>query len=80
MLDDAIWIPVITGLVELFKDVGFPKRFAPLLALTFGVIAGLFYTSPHDPAGGVLSGVVMGLASVGLYSGPKNLTNTGVKQ
>lgn len=71
-IDDAALVAVITGLVELIKGVGFPKRFSPLLALLFGLAAGYFYVSPD--AQGILQGIVMGLASVGLYSGPKNLT------
>lgn len=78
--DDAMLVAIVTGLVELAKQSGFPKRFAPLLALACGIAAGVFYVNPGDLTAGILSGIVMGLASVGLYSGPKNLTKTGVKQ
>ncbi|MFC4075212.1 hypothetical protein [Salinithrix halophila] len=70
--DDAVLIAVITGLVELIKRSGLPKRFVPLLALALGIAAGVFYVS-HDLAQGILSGIVLGLSAVGLYSGPKNL-------
>lgn len=76
--DDAALVAVITGLVELAKQSGFPKRFTPVLALALGIAAGVFYVSPGDLAAGILSGVVMGLAAVGLYSGPKNIRE-GVK-
>ncbi|SMO55194.1 hypothetical protein [Melghirimyces algeriensis] len=75
--DDAMLIAVITGLVELFKDVGFPKRFAPLLALACGIAAGVFYVNPGDLTAGILSGIVMGLSAVGLYSGSKNMVKKG---
>lgn len=71
--------PVIIGLVEIAKQTGFPKRYTPLLALALGIAAGVFYVSPDDLATGILSGIVMGLASVGLYSGPKNVAKGKVK-
>jgi hypothetical protein len=70
--DDAAMVAVLTAVVELFKGVGLPKRFAPVLALLLGLGAGYFCVSPDTQ--GILAGIVMGLASVGLYSGPKNLT------
>jgi hypothetical protein len=70
-MDDAALVAVITGIVELVKGAGFPSRFSPVLALLLGLGAGYFYVSPD--AQGIFSGIVMGLAAVGLYSGPKNL-------
>jgi hypothetical protein len=73
---DAIVVPLILGLVEVAKQLGLPARFAPALALALGVVAGVLYVSPGDPVEGVLVGLVMGLAAVGLWSGPKNLVRS----
>lgn len=65
-------IPVIVGVVELLKRIGLPVKWAPLAALALGQAAGLLYVAPGDPLKGVLAGVVLALAAVGLWSGPKN--------
>jgi len=72
-LDDAAFVAIITGLVSLSKEAGLPTKWSPLLSLLFGMLAGIFYISPGDLLGGILNGIVLGLASVGLYSGPKNI-------
>jgi len=66
-------IPVIIGLIEVAKAGGLPKRFAPILALVLGILAGIVYVDPESVKGGVLKGVAIGLASVGLYSGTRNV-------
>jgi hypothetical protein len=33
-------IPIVVGLVEVFKNLGFPERFAPLASIAFGVTSG----------------------------------------
>lgn len=66
-------IPVVVGLVEVAKIGGVPKRFAPLLALALGIVAGIVYLNPEYIKGGVLKGIAVGLASVGLYSGTRNI-------
>ena len=71
--DDAAIVGLIMALVQLAKETGLPARFAPLLALALGVVAGVFVLSPGDVVQGIVSGVAMGLAAVGLYSGSKNV-------
>lgn len=66
-------IPIITGLCELGKQLGIPKRWIPLLSLVLGILFGVIYLYPSDVLRGVLEGLIIGLSSVGLYSGPKNL-------
>lgn len=66
-------IPIITGLCELAKQLGVPKKWIPLLSVVLGVFFGVFYVSPSNVLEGVLQGLVIGLSSIGLYSGPKNL-------
>lgn len=66
------FIPLILGVVEVFKGVGLPKRFLPLLSLSLGILAGIFYVYPDDLRSGVIVGIVYGLSASGLYSGTKN--------
>src|SRR5690554_7580483 len=71
--DDAALVGLIMALVEAAKRTGMPARFAPLLALALGVVAGVFLVSPGDVVQGVVWGIAMGLVFVGLYSGGKNV-------
>lgn len=64
-------IPAITALVEIAKRSGMPDRIAPLLALVLGLAAGLVYVAPDDWRAAILAGLVMGLSSMGLWSGGK---------
>jgi len=77
--DDAAVVGLIMALVQLAKESGFPARWAPLLSLALGVAAGIFVVSPGDVVQGILAGVAMGLAAVGLYSGAKNVTKGSEK-
>ena len=65
-------VPVIMGLVELLKRVGIPKKYVPVFAILLGILCGLYYLAPDDP-GKPFLGIVMGLSSIGLYSGTKIL-------
>lgn len=69
---DVALIPLITALVGLFRQLGLSPRWAPLVAVVLGVVAGVVYVAPHDFAQGVLVGLALGLSAVGLYSGVKN--------
>jgi len=71
-------IPLIVGIVELAKKLGLPDKFAAVLSAVLGVVIGLVYVAPNDPAKGVLIGLSMGLSASGLYSGVKN-TAEGIK-
>ncbi len=75
---DVAIIPLIVGLVELAKKLGLPDKFAAVLSAVLGVVIGLVYVAPDDPAKAVLVGLSMGLAASGLYSGVKN-TVEGIK-
>ncbi len=72
-------VPIIMGLIELLKRVGIPKRLTPLFAVLIGILSGLYYISPDDPKKAVMLGIVLGLSSIGLYSGTKN-TYEGFKE
>lgn len=75
---DVAIIPLIVGVVELAKKLGLPDKFAAVLSAILGVVIGLVYVAPNDPAKAVLVGLSMGLAASGLYSGVKN-TVEGMK-
>ena len=76
---DVAIVPLIMGVTELFKIVGLPNKFAPVLSAVLGVLIGLVYIAPENPLEGILVGLSMGLAASGLYSGTKN-TVEGVKK
>ena len=75
---DVAIIPLIVGMVELAKKLGLPDKFAAVLSAILGVVIGLVYVAPNDPAKAVLVGLSMGLSASGLYSGVKN-TVEGIK-
>lgn len=76
---DIAIIPVITGLIEIAKKMGLPKKFSPLIALALGIIAGVVYIEPQDVAGGIIIGIAVGLSASGLYEYSKD-TIEGVKK
>lgn len=69
-------IPLILGLVELFKRAGVSARWSPFVAVILGVLAGIFYIST-DIKEGIIIGLMLGLSASGLYSGAKNFTSSG---
>lgn len=66
-------IPCIIGLGTLFLQVGFPKKFVPLVNLALGIAAGIVLLYPADIRSGAVVGIFIGLSSSGLYSGVKNV-------
>lgn len=70
-------VPLIVGLVEVAKGAGLAARWAPLLAVGLGVAisAGWRAAAGGLAADGwvaaVLSGLALGLAAAGLYSGAR---------
>lgn len=74
---EVILVPVLIGLLEVIKKTGFNSKFIPALAIVLGVVLGVIY-SGCELKEGILMGIVVGLSSVGLYSGVDN-TLKGVK-
>lgn len=70
---ELVLIPILTGISELAKRVGLPAKWTPLFSVMLGVVFGVLYVSPNDFMSGIVNGLVIGLSSVGLYSGPKNI-------
>lgn len=65
-------VPIIVALVQVAKMVGLPNKFAPLVAIGVGIfISFLFGHESGDMSQTILSGVIYGLSSSGLYSGIK---------
>lgn len=71
-------VPIIIGISEVAKRVGFPKKYVPVLNLALGVAAGFIYAAPSNPKEAALVGIALGLSASGLYSGVKNVAQ-GVK-
>jgi hypothetical protein len=65
-------IPVIVALVGVIGKMGVSPRFLPAAALALGLAGGFVYIAPDDPKKAVLAGLIMGLSSIGAYSGVKN--------
>ena len=72
-------IPLILGVVELFKKAGLPVKWCGLLSAFLGVMVGILYVAPENILQGILVGLSLGLAASGLYSTTKNTTE-GIKE
>lgn len=75
-LYDITLIPLISGLVEVFKQVGIPKKYSSMLSIIIGILLGIVYLDPADMKKGFLMGVMLGLSASGLYSGTKSVQET----
>lgn len=71
-LYDVVLIPLIVGIVEVFKRAGVPKKFLPLISLILGILVGVIYVTDFEWKQGILVGAMLGLAASGLYSSSKN--------
>lgn len=62
-------IPVIVGLVAVFKPLGLPSKYAPLASIALGMclvaLTGVIWQVI------IAQGILVGLAASGLYSGGK---------
>ena len=68
-------IPIIIGIVEVFKRAGLPNKYSPVVSLLLGVIFGILYVQPL--LNGIIVGLMVGLSATGLYSGSKNIFKNG---
>lgn len=66
-------IPLILGIVELFKISGMKAKYSPIVAVVFGIVIGVVYLTNYDWKQGILVGIMLGLSATGLYSGGKNV-------
>jgi len=69
---------IVLGLVEVVKRCGMPTKFVPLLAVIIGIGLSILIL-----VGGwgemIISGIVIGLTAVGLFSGASNVYKGFVK-
>ncbi len=75
---DVAIIPLILGVVELFKKGGLSAKYSPFVAVVFGLAFGLVYLDVSVKEG-ALVGLMLGLSASGLYSGAKNITRKSDK-
>lgn len=68
---DATIVAAVIALVSVAKSMGFPTKFAPLLALVVGVGFVLGRNGQPITFDNVFLGVLSGLAASGAYSGTK---------
>jgi len=61
----AAAVAIITGLTEVVKRLGLSTRYVPLLAVVLGIIYAGFVVGWDSMS--LVSGIVAGLTSVGLY-------------
>lgn len=69
---DVALVPLIVGVIEVFKRVGLPAKFSPLVAMFLGITLGILYLDVAMKEG-VIIGLALGLSASGLYSGTKNM-------
>jgi hypothetical protein len=72
-------VPVLVGIVQVLKETGLPGRFAPVVSLVLGILAGVALQFASAATGtpltgptviqGVVIGVTLGLSASGVYSG-----------
>ncbi len=73
----AIAVPVILGLVEVFKKL-VPSKFAPLISVILGVGVVTLFANGQFNVQILLVGIMTGLSASGLYSG-SGATVEGIK-
>jgi len=66
-------VALIVALVEVFKKVGLPVKYAPLVSLAVGVCLGIVAFSSESITKAIILGLAAGASAVGAYSGTKNL-------
>lgn len=65
-------IPLLIGLLEVFKRLGLNERYIPIFSVVLGIGTGIALFAEGDMATGIVQGIYIGLSAVGLYSGTKN--------
>lgn len=64
---------ILTLFGKLFTEFGVDKKLIPVISMVLGIIIAMSFL--HYPTNErVLIGIMCGFTSVGMYSGPKNVT------
>lgn len=66
-------VGAIVAVCALLKEVGFPQKYAPLVAVVLGVLTGVFLVDPANLQQGLVTGLSLGLSAIGVHSGVKNV-------
>jgi hypothetical protein len=69
MIETSILLAIIIGLTEAIKRIGLKTKYAPLFAIALSL--GLTFVTMGATTDSLIAGLVVGLTSVGLYSGVK---------
>lgn len=64
-------VPIVLGLVQGFKGLGLPSKFAFLVSIALGI--GLVALTGATLPATVIGGLLVGLSASGLYSGVKSV-------
>ncbi|WP_051540124.1 hypothetical protein [Ruminococcus sp. FC2018] len=75
LLAPAGQVMLVIGLAEVFKKIGCPIKYIPLIDLVLGLACGIFVCGIELGFGavkGVMIGLAIGLSACGLFSGIKN--------
>ena len=67
-------VPVVLGLVQVFKRAGLSHRFAPLASILLGI--GVLFLVGLSYQVAIVQGIIVGLSASGLWSGTKTLLNS----
>jgi hypothetical protein len=65
-------IPLLIGILEVFKKAGLSEKYVPIVSIVLGLAIGIFLFAEGNIAAGIVQGIYIGLSAVGLYSGTKN--------
>lgn len=66
-------VALIMGISEVLKKQGFNPKFLPVVNVGLGLLAGIALNL-DDVTKGIFIGLAVGLSAIGLYSGPKNVS------
>ena len=65
-------VPIILALIQAFKMIGLPSKYAPIASIGLGIVVGfIFRHDTQDLSQTILAGVLYGLSASGLFSGIK---------
>lgn len=69
-------VAIIIGVIEALKKFNLDPKMAPVVAIILGLAVsfGLSYYGETKAFEAIVTGLAIGLSSVGLYSGSKNMT------
>lgn len=76
LLTPTAQIALVMAIAELFKGIGFPKKYIPLVDVLFGLLSGIFVYKiefGYSVVNSIMIGLAIGLSACGLFSGIKNI-------